>query len=372
MTQYWNKTALISGLVLRGTFLWLILFASSSAGVELSNVPIQWPWHGVTVSYPSGKPSDIRRFKSQLNINMVRLQVRINQYAIIKKTTGPEAFAESVRWLDEMLDECSRLGITAVINYGQFPIGDKGDSMKSPVYWADKKNLDEVVFVSAQLATHFRKRGEELAGYDIISEPLEIVNGKPSIPSNWPGLMNRIVATINNIDPNRWIVVAPGIGGGPAGYGGFMYPKGTKVIFGLHMYLPHSFTHQGIDNRAVGLKYPGQIGMSYWDKDALRKKLAPLVRLQEDFSAPVFVGEFSAVRWADGGEQYLMDLVSIFDAYGWGWAYYSASGWHGWNPDYNNIYGVGVQVKNQIVEYGSLRWKTLRAFFKTEEKYLNE
>lgn len=98
--------------------------------------------------------------------------------------------------------------------------------------------------------------------------------------------------------------------------------------------------------------------------------MGPLRQFQKQHDVPVMVGEFSAVRWAEGGEQYLNDLAELFDEYGWSWHYFSATGWHGWNPDYNQNYpgkdGVGNWKKDYVGER-SVRWQTLREIFSVKQ-----
>lgn len=113
------------------------------------------------------------------------------------------------------------------------------------------------------------------------------------------------------------------------------------------------------------VEYPGIIGLKQWDKDALREVLEPIRAFQRQHPAPVYIGEFSAVRWAKGGERYITDLASIFREYGWGLSYFSATGWHGWNPDYNSKYSDN-NPKNWKQDYlgdDSERWRTLDVIF---------
>ncbi len=132
------------------------------------------------------------------------------------------------------------------------------------------------------------------------------------------------------------------------------------------MYQPHPFTHQGIGGRPLGVTYPGLIGGIYWNQSELNLLLEPLHLFQQTQPAPVFIGEFSAVVWAPGGEQYLLDLVSLFKGYGWGWDYFSATDWHGWNPDYDEFYAPDVPASAWMSHYvgdKSIRWSTLRLLY---------
>ena len=141
------------------------------------------------------------------------------------------------------------------------------------------------------------------------------------------------------------------------------------MIYSVHMYLPHKFTHQGVGSREIGLEYPGVINGRLWNAQELKKALSPLRRFEQEYGVPVWVGEFSAVRWAEGGEQYLEDLVGVFDEYGWGWAYWSFAWWHGWNPNYDDQFFEGSSGwEEHRLGTRSKRWQTLREMFGSSPK----
>jgi len=108
------------------------------------------------------------------------------------------------------------------------------------------------------------------------------------------------------------------------------------VVYSAHMYLPHNFTHQGVYNKTIGLKYPGEIGGLQWDKDRLRKALQPVIDFQRDYGVHIYIGEFSAIRWApdDSAYRYLRDCIEIFEENGWDWAYHAFREWSGWSVEH--------------------------------------
>jgi len=118
-----------------------------------------------------------------------------------------------------------------------------------------------------------------------------------------------------------------------------------KAIYSVHFYAPHYYTHQGIDSSRVHLKgkliYPGEMQVLEgspkirWDKEKLRKNLAPVRAFQKKHNAKILVGEFGVLRWAPGSAQWLTDAISLFEEYGWSWCYYSYGNWNGWNPSYD-------------------------------------
>lgn len=343
----------------------LSVLPATFAGQE---VPPKWPWHGISLGYPEATPRDIVRYKDALGINMVRLQIKARQYANANHLPGDVALEKGMEWADVMLDECRRLGITAVLNVSQFPLDPALADQTTADFWTGESGRKSVVAVAAQLSAHFNKRGSELAAYDIMSEPVLVAGKESKSPPAWEKVLEQIVNVVGKNDRQRWVVVSPGPWGGPEGYAGFNPPQRERLIWGVHVYMPHRFTHQGIRENEIGIKYPGNAGNRYWDKEALRAALSPLKKFHVTHGGVVMAGEFGAVRWAEGGEQYIRDLTSIFDEYGWGWAYFSGSGWHGWNADYNQNYPGQTNAgawKSDYVGDGSERWKTLRTIYGT-------
>ena len=55
---------------------------------------------------------------------------------------------------------------------------------------------------------------------------------------------------------------------------------------------------------------------------------------QLKYGARIYVGEFSAVRWAPGADRYLEDCISIFEEYGWDWSYHAFRESKTWDVEY--------------------------------------
>lgn len=60
-----------------------------------------------------------------------------------------------------------------------------------------------------------------------------------------------------------------------------------------------------------------------WDKDYVRNAIKTVREFQLKYGARIWVGEFSAASWTDGGDRYLKDLADLFEEYGWDWSYHS-------------------------------------------------
>jgi hypothetical protein len=79
----------------------------------------------------------------------------------------------------------------------------------------------------------------------------------------------------------------------------------------------------------------------------------------------IYLGEFSAIRWApgDSAHQYLRDCIDIFEEYGWDWAYHAFREWDGWSvehgPDRNNRTRMATPTDRE---------QLLRSWFAENEK----
>lgn len=342
-----------------------ILITIFCAGPAYSaEIPKSWPWKGVTVNNLSFSPEELVVLKEKLpNMNSIRLTLLARQTAQRKHMAPSEAWIDMVGWTHKMLDVCLEQGIVAVISINQFPVNPAvAIKQTSPEFWKSADHRAEVIDYVEQMAKEFASRGDELIAFEVLSEPLVDVNKRPILPKEWPDLMTKIVSTIRK-HSRKWIVVTPGPGGFPRGYSNFLPLKDLHIVYGAHMYEPHSYSLQGIgENRPVGPIYPGRIGWNYWDKGAIEKIFKPLRDFQQKHQVPVWIGEFSAIRWAKGSEQYLLDIISLSNSYSWGWAYFNIGGFHGWDPYYDDIYPMHGELPRKI-GYSSARWKMLERVF---------
>lgn len=97
------------------------------------------------------------------------------------------------------------------------------------------------------------------------------------------------------------------------------------------MYKPNTYTYQGTHGSSKTYSYPGQVEHELVDKNALRKYMSPAREFALKYNAKIYVGEFSVIRWAEGAEKYLDDVVSILEEYGWDWSYHAYREAHIWD-----------------------------------------
>ncbi len=76
----------------------------------------------------------------------------------------------------------------------------------------------------------------------------------------------------------------------------------------------------------------------HWDKTAIRQALEPARRFEQDYHVPIYIGEFSAIRWAPGSSarDWLRDVIDVMEEYHWDWAYHAYREWDGWSFEHGS------------------------------------
>jgi endoglucanase len=236
-----------------------------------------------------------------------------------------------VKRLDAMLPVCEQAGLMVLIDI-HTPPGGRDDSSACRLFH-EKRFQDSFVGWWDKLSKHFRGN-KTVWGYDLVNEPVEGTLGDDCL--NWQQLATVAARAIRTNDPDHAIIMEPEPWGGPESVDNLAPLPVPGVVYSAHMYLPHNFTHQGVYNKTIGLKYPGEIAGQQWDKDRLRKALQPVIDFQRDYGVHIYIGEFSAIRWApdDSAYRYLRDCIEIFEENGWDWAYHAFREWSGWSVEH--------------------------------------
>lgn len=237
----------------------------------------------------------------------------------------------SLAHVDELLPVCRRLGIRVLIDL-HTPPGGRNDQNECRMFH-EARFQEAFVAIWERMATRYRDN-EAVWGYDLVNEPVEGAVGEGLL--DWHALALRTAQRVRAIDPRHAIIVEPAPWGGPDALEWFEPLDVPGIVYSVHMYLPHEFTHQGVHDSRVGIAYPGTIGGMTWDKERLRKALQPAIDYQRDYGVHIYIGEFSAIRWAPdaSAHRYLRDCIDLFEEYGWDWAYHAFREWDGWSVEH--------------------------------------
>jgi aryl-phospho-beta-D-glucosidase BglC (GH1 family) len=280
------------------------------------------------------KQKDIQVLGKEWGANLIRWQLNVNIQPskdggsyITKYNT---LLNEKLNELDSVLIVCKQVGIKVVIDLHSLPGGR--DSLGSRIFY-DKIYNDYFITVWQKIAKRY-KGNPTVWGYDLMNEPIQ--NKPPSEGMDFMQTQMKVSKTIRRIDKKTAIIFEVEAWDAPSSYLYLSPVPFSNVIYEVHMYQPESYTHQGVFDNKSGITYPGLIGNSLYDKNALRKILQPVRDFQLSYNASIYVGEFSAIRWAPGAAQYLSDCIDIFEEYGWNWTYHAFREYNGWDVEYEN------------------------------------
>ena len=249
----------------------------------------------------------------------------------------------SVSILEKNITFARAAGIRILVDPHYFPGMSGRYSMKpTDQIWGDPVFEDALVRFWSSFSKRFSETDDVFFAYDLLNEPSppQYVKGRDRC-SYLEALYGRIIAAIRENDPSRLLVVQFPMALGPTGKSTnqmdgarcFANAKWDNVAYSFHMYDPGQFTHQGV----AGFPYP----ISLYKKDGrdsvvkyLRKRLDVVRAWQDRNGSPVFVGEFGASIYSGAeGDQYIRDLLMLFDEYGWGWFFHSFREADVWNPE---------------------------------------
>ncbi len=285
-------------------------------------------------SFRGEEESSIREFGEVWRGNLVRLQ-----FSGGSKENTPEKYRQwgekQMDALDRKLEHFEKYGIKVVIDLHSGP-GVMNEILQNVGVWSSEAQ-DMIVDLWREIARRY-KGNPNIYGYDILNEPLEVAYVyREGGALDWNRLAERIGKAIREIDPDTPVIVSSAIGGNAAGFAALRPIDIPNVIYTVHLYLPHGYTHQGVNGAKMIGSYPGvSCDGRKWDKALLRQSLEPVVRFQKQYNVPIFVGEFGVARWAPGAEQYLTDCIDLFEEYGWDWAYHAYREWPGWSAEHSD------------------------------------
>lgn len=251
--------------------------------------------------------------------NVVRVPIHLRRCAGCPGWTPPEP---DIRYVERVLAHGQHLGFRVVVVLQPEPWGHRSD------YWAGPGSSAlqaDMVRQWGHIAQ--RLRGQTaLQAYDLINEP--VVQGAPAL---WKDLAGRLARALRQQDPDTPVMVEPAPWGLPGGFAQLQPLDMPGVVYSFHLYAPHAFTHQGLPGYAETPRYPGQ----GWDRQRLAKTMEAARQFAVRHQRPMFIGEFSCVRWAPEGScpRYLADAVSLFEAERWGWAYHCWRCYTGWDAE---------------------------------------
>ncbi len=306
--------------------------------------------------------------------NVVRLQVFPAREAAAMGKDFWEAWPSFLDGVEKNVQQARDAGVKVIVDLHEPPF------LKVPVdqpeLW-NRPDLEET-FCRAwkDLAVRLLPYKETVWAYDLLNEPLDR-SQLPWPPRQWRPLAIKIIHAIRTVDPTTWIIYEPGPGSMFRGFEGLVPLPDSHVIYGGHFYYPQEFTHQGVYDikgtdlaeamKKINVHYPGVIGTVNWNKEQLAHVLKPADDFQAKWHVPIYVGEFSVIRWApkEDAVRWLQDVVDLFEARGWSWTYHAFREFNGWSLEHDEkFWMMGSPVAPEPVAYETERAKVIKAALK--------
>ena len=239
---------------------------------------------------------------------------------------------EYAAWVDSRLDNLEDVlrwaaarGMKICVDLHAAPGGC--DASGGQALFRDERCARAFVDTWRRIAARFRGH-PAIYGYDLMNEPLQ--NGRAKF-DYWT--IQRLAAeAVREIDPVTPIIVEANHWALPDAFSYLSPLAMDNVIYQVHFYDPHDFTHQGVGGRPIGPKWPDP--EKNWTRDRLREILRPVRAFEARHHAKIYVGEFSAAAGADGAENYLRDCMALFNEYGWDWTYHAFREWNWWSVEH--------------------------------------
>ena len=299
-------------------------------------------YRGVMISPLDIKEADIDEL-GRWGANLVR-------FAFTSKSRAKDG-EEYVKFIEQRMDHLDKLmpafkrnGISIVVHPPAIPQGKA--SVYASANLKDVNDFDCLERAWRKIAERYKDEPNVIA-YDILNEPYGISR------KQWHDVVVRMVKAIRSVDQKKLIY-------NPLDDA----PVDSNMGYTPHYYSPHTLTHQGVAASGIEWKYPGYINGIYWDKEQIRVQLKPIIDYQAKYNAPIYIGEFSCIAWAQGRDQYIRDCIELFEEYGWDWTYHAFREWPPWSVEHERSGSFKVRKAQQDTPAK----KTLLNFFKQNKK----
>jgi len=304
--------------------------------------------------------------------NVIRLQLHPARYASRMKQKFTEAWPACLSQLEEQVKLAGQAGLKVVVDLHEPPFPEA--KFERPEFWNRTDLADSFSMVWTDIATRLLPYKETIWGYDLLNEPLDRTQ-LPNAPIQWRPLAIRIIKAIRKVDTQTWIIYETGPGSLFTGFKGLEPLADKRIIYSAHFYYPQKFTHQGVSNiqgtdlakamEQINIQYPGMIDGRQWDKNYLASILKDADDFQARYKVPIYVGEFSIIRWAPKASalNWLQDVVDLFEARGWSWSYHAFREFHGWSLEHDETFWQTGMPQPQRVNYDTDRAKIIKKVF---------
>jgi hypothetical protein len=294
---------------------------------------------------------DVFKRMSDWKVNLVTINYgydeKLNLREIPEAPTVPDSmmrYKNGLYILDKFIQNAKKYKMFVNITAGGAWGG--GDINVATGETTEENEKDELYYLEKLKELHVYlgkkyKDNSTVLAYNYISEP-----HTPYIVANWSTkVIPDFLEAFRKVDDNTYLIFSAGLWGFPEfGKGNPRISEpvndpANKIIYSMHGYAPHNYTHQGIGGRPDGLVYPGMLKMFngspliWWDRDELENSIHSALEFSKKYNVKLIDSEFSANRKIPSAYKWFDDRISIYEEYGISWTAFNFGNpnWDGWN-----------------------------------------
>lgn len=308
--------------------------------------------------------NDFVTMRDTWGVNAVRLQILLRRYVEELGLPFWDAWPIILGQVEDEVRRAHEAGLKIIVDLHQAPL--PGVASSQPEFWSHPDVVSSFQRLWGDLATRLQPFRSSLWGYDLYNEPLDR-SQLPNMPRQWPEIAEQIIATIRTVDTQTPIIFETGPGFFFTGFRNLTQPlSDDKVIYSAHFYAPDHFTHQGIVTSDINRPYPGTHGGENWDRNRLMQEMQPATDFQARWKVPIYVGEFSVIRWApkEDAVRWLDDALGLFEERGWSWTYHAFREYSGWSLEHDETYTPPGSPAPPPVDYVTGRGKVMLRYLR--------
>jgi len=255
--------------------------------------------------------SESRAIMASWGVKLQRIQLDIIR---VNGQTFEQSWTTALNLALQEVIACQALGIKCIVDVHSSPM----------VTWSfTRAQMDDPLWMTrmttiyTDICNTFLPYADTIWAYEIYNEPFEPVLGY------WRKYAVQFIAIIRAIDQNVWLIYHEA----PPSYRRLMQLEpfqDKRIIYSVHFYTPGDFCFQGI-GRPTPLDYPSTVKSIPLDKEYVYNCLDIVKAFQDKYNVPIFVGEFSCVRYApqDSSIRWFTDILDYFEARQWPYCYHA-------------------------------------------------
>lgn len=247
------------------------------------------------------------------------------------------------------LDEAEAKGMKVILTVLSLP-GDRWRQFNGyendDRIWQDLEYHKQAALFWKDLATRLKDH-PAIIGYNLINEPhpetatgyndfwtqnyTEWYTKVQNTAADLNVLYDEIIKAVRSVDTDTPIILDSGLYATPWAFSYLKPIDDPNVLYAFHMYEPYELTSQN-KKKGFTYSYPGTVKVGNnkeeveFNREALKQFLEPVAKWASDNKVPanrIIASEFGTNRMVEGADQYVSDLISIFNEYGWHWSFYA-------------------------------------------------